>query len=361
MTLVRPPIAFVLALSAGTLAGSACRQANGPCDLTSQCLDSEVCRSGWCRATCNADSDCRSDESCRDGACLSVLVETPDAGHDGARSDAAGRDTQTDAVVSDLPAADRRATDLTSRDIQGSDLATGDLAPGDTHGGSDRDASDGAQVDSGPSDTSPVEAGACSVANIYWDTIDRCAGNENCAIDMSSGLVSCVAGAPSGMPYQSCADAGQCPHGSTCASMDSLRCMPFCRLADMRCPDYDVGKPGLCMYQTSVPEIGLCERPWECNPVNDTGCPANDHCYRVTSWGNVCVDYLAGAGLNQSCAGDFECQATLYCDPPASRCRRLCTSAPNTCPAPQLCSGRDGIYGVCVAPPLDAGNESGSG
>lgn len=339
---MRTPLLIVVV----ALSGLSCRAANAPCQLTSECLDSEVCRSGWCRTTCNADSDCQSGETCRDGACLSVLIETPDAGRDGAR---------TDAVVADGMTADAVSTDRGGQDQLSTDAARMDSATADS-----------GHTDTSHADAGQPEAATCTESNIYWDTTDPCPGSENCTINLGTDLVECLPGAVSGTPYQSCADGGLCPHGSTCMPMESMRCLPFCRVDDLRCPDYATDKPGLCLYQAPIESTALCERPWACDPIGDTGCPSSLHCYRVFQWGNLCVDFNVGLTLDQACTGDLECVTGLVCDPLDHRCRYLCAGPTGTpCPGVRTCFPHDAPYGVCRSSPPDAGNdanqEAGSG
>ena len=66
-----------------------CRAPAGPCEVTQDCLDSEVCVEALCRRACNTDRDCAVGDECRDGACLPI--EAPPS-RDDTQSDAGGLD-----------------------------------------------------------------------------------------------------------------------------------------------------------------------------------------------------------------------------------------------------------------------------
>lgn len=113
----------------GVLLLASCRAANGPCQSSADCLDSEICVADWCRQACNRSDDCQGEEICQNGACMPSSAAPP---ADAARADAAGVDASTfDAPVADRPRADTPTADGPTADNPTTDTPTTDVLTAD--------------------------------------------------------------------------------------------------------------------------------------------------------------------------------------------------------------------------------------
>lgn len=103
-----------------------------------------------------------------------------------------------------------------------------------------------------------------------------------------------------------------------------------------------------------------------CDPITNTGCPANEQCtadvIRDNNDAGYCVpigNLQLGSACTSTCNGSNEmcqsdCEAKTACTAagidPHQTCRQLCVLNTPTvgCPTGQLCASfADGIYGVC--------------
>ncbi len=205
----------------------------------------------------------------------------------------------------------------------------------------------------------PANPGACMACNGTNGTC-ACAGEEaysGQACQVSNGFPTCVTGllcvsGPNGKVCRApcvIGQAGSCPAGESCQSVDGQTvCVPA-NTAGARCGPCNDGTcgAGLSCYQ------GRCYEA--CNPAN----PICDTCVQVTATGGVCACDDQRSGPNGFCGhlppNDlYACQPGLKCI--QAKCRVACDPANPMCPIGTTCQAVDGAH-YC----LDINNGTGGG
>ncbi len=279
-----------LACQSGAAIGTTCAR-------TSECASPLVCRLGRCRTECVTGRDCPAGQACLIGAdglgaCELPTIDVCSVSCDAPLICASGHCRVECTSESDCPGGHVCTSNACQRADPASDAGTSDAGPSDA----------GLVCD--PVAETGCGAGRCSVG---------------------TGVPACVATIGPGALAAPCTDDAECGSGLSC---QGDRCVRVCFVADtsfcgpdLACsPDSVHGQ----VFLHSENGIGLCSEA--CDMLTSDGCPSDAWCGLGTdsaghdfTW---CRD-VGAAGTGQSCRGQYDCAAGLFCHANTT-CRRIC-------------------------------------
>lgn len=181
-----------------------------------------------------------------------------------------------------------------------------------------------------------------------------CGSGQKCTLVDAQNHVGC---ATTGFvtAYSACNETrpDDCSLSNLCSDADNpgvFTCLPFCDQLGAACLN------GKCTHSISLAggqTAYLCAPADSCDPVDDTGCGLNEHCYLDRTGGGLtfCVGTAGSQPAGSACADDYACLPGLTCFGPIGNgtCYPLCHAGNNGECSGVLCTDIPNTdYGLCI-------------